>query len=60
MGAAIYSLVETAKRGGVEPFGYLRDILVRVRLQPADAMDELLPRRWKERREAGELPPLPH
>ncbi|MEW6073242.1 MAG: transposase domain-containing protein [Planctomycetota bacterium] len=59
MGAAIYSLVETCKRCGVEPQAYFSDVLVRVRFHPAERLEELLPRRWKELREEGKLPPLP-
>lgn len=59
MGAVIYSIVETCKRSGVNPFEYLDDVLVRVRVHPKDRMDELVPKRWKELREARALAPLP-
>lgn len=52
IGAAIYSLVECCKRAGVEPFEYLRDVLVRIRVQPEDQVEDLVPLRWKELREA--------
>jgi hypothetical protein len=58
MGAAIYSVVETCKRAGVNPFEYLEDVLVRVQVTPPDRMDDLVPRRWGELRDAGELAPL--
>ena len=57
-GAAIYSLVETCKRLSVNPYEYLRDSLVRVRVTPAEEIDQLTPRRWRERRDAGQLPAL--
>jgi len=49
--AVIYSLVETCKRHGVEPFEYLRDVLSRIRTHPADQLAELTPRAWKLARE---------
>lgn len=58
IGAAIYSLVECCKRAGVEPFDYLRDVLVRIRVHPAECIEDLIPLRWKKLREAGELDPL--
>jgi transposase len=58
LGAAIYSIVESARRSGVNVFEYLRDVLVRVRVHPTDRMDELVPWRWQELREAGQLRPL--
>lgn len=58
MGAAIYSIVETCKRAGVNPFEYLEDVLVRVHVTPEERMDDLVPRRWRELRDAGELAEL--
>jgi transposase len=58
MGAAIYSIVETCKRAGVNPFEYLEDVLVRVHVTPPERMDDLVPRRWRALREAGELADL--
>ncbi len=48
--AVIYSLIETCKRAGVEPFEYLRDVLDRVSTHPASRVDELTPRGWKAAR----------
>jgi hypothetical protein len=46
----IASLVETAKLNGVEPLGYLTDVLTRlVQGWPASRIDELLP--WAYRAE---------
>jgi transposase len=44
----LYSLVESAKRLGVEPFAYLSDVLERVSTHPASRVGELTPRGWKE------------
>jgi hypothetical protein len=46
--ATIYSVIESCRRVGVDPFLYLRDVLVRVCTHPADRVDELVPERWKE------------
>jgi len=40
------------------PFEYLRDVLVRLCTHPASRVEELIPRRWRELREAGALVPL--
>ena len=45
--AIIYSLVANCKLNEIDPFGYFRDILVRVSTHPADKIDELLPGEWK-------------
>ena len=41
--AAIYSLVETAKLNGLDPEGYLRDVLGRIADFSLNRIDELLP-----------------
>ena len=41
--AAIYSLVETAKLNGLDPQGYLREVLTRISDHPINHIDELLP-----------------
>ena len=41
--AAIYSLVETAKLNGLDPQGYLRDVLKCIADHPINLIDELLP-----------------
>ena len=41
------SLVESCRRCGVEPFAYIRDVLVRVSTHPASRIAELLPDVWK-------------
>ena len=46
-GTIIYTLVDTAKLQGIEPFVYLRDVLSRIADHPYNKLDELLPNNWK-------------
>lgn len=49
--ATWYSLVETAKLNGIEPYYYIRDILTRCPLiERGDEWEEFLPEQYKERR----------
>jgi hypothetical protein len=41
--AAIYSLIGTCLLNGVEPYGYLREVLSRIAQHPINRIDELLP-----------------
>ena len=50
--AIFYSLIETAKRHGVEPFAYLCDIIARVSTHPARDIAALLPPNWKKAQDA--------
>ena len=45
--AVLFSLTETCRRLGVEPWAYLRDVLDRVSTHPASRIGELLPDRWE-------------
>jgi len=45
--AIVYSLVESCRRAHVDPYEYLKDVLVRVATHPAARVDELTPDRWK-------------
>lgn len=45
--ACFYSLINTCKLQGVEPFAYLRDVLDRISTHPASRVAELTPRGWK-------------
>ena len=44
--ALIYTLIETCKLNGVDPFAYLRDVLARIADHPINRIDELLPWTW--------------
>ena len=48
--AVLYSLVESCKAEGVEPFAYFADVLARTTTATAK---ELTPRAWKQAREAA-------
>jgi transposase len=45
--ATLYSLIASAKRTGLDPFAYLRDLLARVPTHPQRQIRELFPDRWK-------------
>ena len=45
--AVLMSLVESCRRCGVEPFAYIRDLLIRVNTHPASRIAELLPDVWQ-------------
>ena len=51
--AVIYSLIETCKLSGIEPFEYLRDVLERLPTHPASRVEELTPRNWLAARAKG-------
>ena len=46
--AVVFSLIETCKLNGIEPFAYLRDVLARLPTHPASRIDELVPYRWNQ------------
>lgn len=48
--AVLYSVIESAKRNGVEPSAYLADIFTRIATHPASKLSELLPDQWKPRK----------
>lgn len=45
--AILYTLVLSCRKSGVNPFDYLRDVLLRVSRHPASRVEELIPRNWK-------------
>jgi hypothetical protein len=46
-GNTYYALIQSAKRHGIDPFAYLRDVLLRITTQPATELKHLLPDHWK-------------
>jgi hypothetical protein len=46
--------METCKGLGVEPWAYLRDVLDRISTHLARRIEELLPDRWQELRQASD------
>jgi len=53
--ALIYTLVETYKMQGVEPFEYLRDVISRISAYPMKKIYDLTPMGWKKLREKAIL-----
>lgn len=47
--ATLYSLVASAKRHGLDPFVYLRDVLATIAVTPLSQLDQFLPDRWRDR-----------
>lgn len=54
--ALIYSLIETCKLNGVEPYAYLKDVLTRLPTHPHRQLDDLLPWNWQPPTVAPLLP----
>jgi transposase/uncharacterized protein YbaR (Trm112 family) len=51
-GAAVMSLIQSAKLNGHDPFAYLKDVLTRLPTQRASQIHELLPHRWQPQSQA--------
>ena len=51
--AVLTSLIATAKRLGLDPFAYLRDIFARLSSHPQTRLAELLPDQWKAGRQSS-------
>jgi hypothetical protein len=45
--ATLFSLIQSARRHGIDPFVYLRDLLARVPTHPQSRIHELFPDKWK-------------
>lgn len=45
--AILYSIIATCKRHDVNPWEYLKDVLLRVSTHPASRIEELLPQNWR-------------
>ncbi len=48
--AILYSLVQSCKLAGVEPFAYFRDVLRRLPTHPQRLIDQLTPKGWAQAR----------
>lgn len=46
-GAAVMSLIQSARLNGHDPYAYLKDVLTRLPTQRASLIQELLPHRWQ-------------
>jgi transposase len=46
--AILYSLTQSAKRNGIDPFAYLRDLLRLIPTHPQSRISDLLPDAWKK------------
>ena len=44
--AAIIGLIQSAKLNRLEPYEYVRDVLIRLSTQKASRIAELLPHKW--------------
>jgi hypothetical protein len=49
--AVFYSLIETCKLNGINPYTYLTDVFSRLPTHPANRIDELIPYHWKPAQE---------
>ena len=55
--AILQTLCSTCMLHGINPYEYIRDVAVRVRLHPNAKLDELLPMHWKPPPESERGPP---
>jgi len=46
--ATLYSIFASAKRHGLDPFVYLRDVLARIGSTPMSQINQFLPDRWRD------------
>ncbi len=51
--AILGTLVQSAKRHGLDPFEYLRDVFARIASHPMSRLEEFLPDRWAAERAAA-------
>lgn len=50
-----FTLVQTCRRLGIDPFAYLRDVIERISTHPASRITELTPRGWRDARAAENI-----
>jgi len=55
--AILYTIVESCRRQGIDPFAYLRDVLTRLpRYTNQDDLSELTPKKWAQARSRSQQP----
>jgi transposase len=54
--AVLFTLVQSARRHGIDPFVYLRDLLTRIPTHPMSRLYELFPDNWLKLREEAAAP----
>jgi hypothetical protein len=47
----LHSIVATCRLHQVNPYEYIRDLLIRIQTHPASRIGELMPWRWKRLKE---------
>ena len=53
-GAVIYSIIESCRGRGIEPYGYLREVLTRLPSMTNQQVASLTPRAWAEAAARGQ------
>ncbi len=51
--AILESIVSTCRLHGVNPYEYIKDVLIRVQAHPASEIDQILPANWLKLAAAG-------
>jgi hypothetical protein len=57
-GAILYTIVESYRRRGIEPVGYLREVLTRLPKMTIDQVQDITPEAWANAQRRCELLPL--
>ena len=52
--AVLYTITQTCRRHGIDPFVYLQDVLTRLPLSTSDDLPSFLPNRWAAQRASAE------
>lgn len=55
--AVLFSVIVSCKLNGVNPFAYLRDVLLRIHTHPAEKIQQLIPREWQKRFDSSPTAP---
>ena len=58
IGATLYSLVVSCREIGIDPYAYLRDLIMRISTHPASQIQELTPIGWKKAHTQAEAGPV--